>query len=82
MKWYIWEVCSVVDGRYKMNVERRIAAGNRVNGALAALMRRQNVTIAARLAVHNAVLVPTLLYGSETWVLQKKNEKKNNAVEM
>ena len=28
------------DGRYEMYVERRIAAGNRVNGALAALMRR------------------------------------------
>ena len=52
------------DGRYEMDVERRIAAGNRVN--LAALMRRRNVSTAARLAVHNSVLVPTLLYGSET----------------
>ena len=56
-------------------MERRIAAGNKVNGALAALMRRQNVSTAARLAVHNVVVVPTLLYGSETWVLQKKNER-------
>ena len=70
------------DGRYKMDVERRIAAGNSFNGALAALIRRRNVSTAARLAVHNAVLVPTLLYGSETWVLQKKNERKMNAVEM
>ena len=43
------------DGRYEIDVERRIVAGNRVNEALAALI-----------AVHNAVLVPTLLYGSET----------------
>ena len=70
------------DGRYEMDVERRIAAGNKVNGALAALMRWRNVSPAARLAVHNAVLVPILLYGSETWVLQKKNERKMNAVEM
>ena len=28
------------DGRYEMDVERRIAAGNSGNGALAALMRR------------------------------------------
>ena len=65
-----------------MDVERRIAAGNKVNGALAALMRRRNVSTDARLAVHNAVLVLTLLYGSETWVLQKKNERKMNAVEI
>ena len=32
--------------------------------------------------LNNVVLVPTLLYGSETWVLQKKNERKMNAVEM
>ena len=32
------------------------------------------------LAAYNAVLVPTQLYGSETWVLQKKNEREKNAV--
>ena len=70
------------DGRYEMEVERRIAADNRVKGALAALMRRRNVSTAARLAVHNAELIRTLLYGSETWVLQKKNETKMNAGEI
>ena len=58
-----------------MVVETRIAAANTVNVTLAALMRRQNVSKAAHLTVHNAVSVPTLLYGGETWVLQKKNER-------
>ena len=58
-----------------MDVERRIAAGNKVNGALAALMRRRNVSTASRLAVHNEVLVPTLLYGSEMWVLRRRRMK-------
>ena len=31
-----------------IDVESRVAAGNRVNGALAALMRRRNVRTAAR----------------------------------
>ena len=30
----------------------------------------------------NAVLVKMLSYGSETWVLEKRNEKKMNAVEI
>ena len=50
-------------------MERRIAAGNKVNGALAALMRRRNVSTAARLAVHNAAK------------RQKKNERKMNVNE-
>ena len=53
------------DGRYEIDVGRRIAAGYRINGAFAALMRRRNDSTAARLVVHNAVLVPTLLYGSK-----------------
>ena len=40
--------------RYKMDAERRIAAGNKVNGALAALMRRRNVSTVVRLPVHTA----------------------------
>ena len=70
------------DGRYEMDVEKRIAAGIRVKGALAALMRRRNVSTVAGWTVHNAVLVSTLLYGSKTWILQKKNERKMNAVQM
>ena len=77
-----------------MDVEKRIVAGNRVNGTLAALIRRRNVSTAACLVVRHAVLVPKFLwqkkpkflwrkfYGSETWVLQKKNERKMNVVDM
>ena len=54
-----------------MDVERRVTAGIKVNGALAGLLKSQSITQKARLAVHNAVLVPTLLYGSEAWVCQK-----------
>ena len=63
-------------------MERYIAGGNKVNGALVALMRRRNVSTTAHLvcAIQNAVFVPTLQYGGET--LQKNNERKMNAVEM
>ena len=56
------------DGIYVKGVDRRTAS-NWVHGALAALMRRRNVSTAARLSVHNAELVPT-------------DERKMNAVEM
>ena len=64
------------DGKYEIDVARRIIAGNRVNGDLAALMTQRNFSTAAYLAVHNAVLVPTLLYGGKTRILQKKNKRK------
>jgi hypothetical protein len=36
----------------------------------------------AQLAMHNGVLLPTLMYGSESWVWQKKHTSRVNAVEM
>jgi hypothetical protein len=36
----------------------------------------------AQTAVHNGVLLPTLMYGSESWVWQKKHTSSVNAVEM
>ena len=57
-----------------MDVERRIAASNSVNGDIAALMRRQNISTAASLAVHNVELVPTLLYVGITEEKIKKEE--------
>ena len=56
-----------------MDVEKRVAAGNKVNGALVALMRRRNVSTAARLLPYT---MPTLLYGSETWVYRRRMKER------
>ena len=37
---------------------------------------------ATKLRVNNAMVVPTLLYGSETWTLQKRHRSKIQAMEM
>ncbi|KAI5642761.1 hypothetical protein NE865_05287 [Phthorimaea operculella] len=68
-----------VNGKCESDIERRVNAGNMVNGALHAFMNSQKVS---NKAVHRGVLVPTLMYGSESWVWQKKHESRINAVEM
>ena len=60
------------DVTYEVDVERRIANDSGIRWQ----------TISTCFAVHNAVLLPKLFYGSETYVLQKKNERKMNAVEI
>ncbi|GBP00240.1 hypothetical protein EVAR_859_1 [Eumeta japonica] len=45
-------------------------------------MNGKNVSQQARLAIHNGVLIPTLLCGSENWVWQGKTENRIYAVEM
>ena len=53
MKWYMFSR----DGRYEINAKKRIAAGNKVNRALDALMRRRNVSTAAQCSVGNKTVI-------------------------
>jgi hypothetical protein len=70
------------DGKCDSDIERRVNAGNMVCGALHAFMGSRVVSKKAQLAVHNGVLLPTLMYGSESWVWQKKHTSRVNAVEI
>ncbi|KAF9817866.1 hypothetical protein SFRURICE_003272 [Spodoptera frugiperda] len=45
-------------------------------------MSSKIISSKARLAVIQRVLAPTLIYGSESWMWQKKHESRINAVEM
>ena len=45
-------------------------------------MDRRELSKTTKLRVYNAIVKPTLLYGSETWTLQKRHMKKLQAVEM
>ncbi|GBP09875.1 hypothetical protein EVAR_92428_1 [Eumeta japonica] len=69
-------------GKHNRDIKRRVYARNKVNGALHAIMSSKSVSQQARLAIHNGVLIPTLIYGSEGWVWQKKNKRRINVVKM
>ena len=70
------------DGRCDKEMERRKIAGSRVSGALRPLVRSKNVSLQAKKLMHNAILLPSITYGSETWTWLKKDESSINAVEM
>ncbi|GBP82341.1 hypothetical protein EVAR_90976_1 [Eumeta japonica] len=64
------------------DIERRVNVENKVNGALIAIMNYNSVSQQARLVIHNGMLIPALMYGSDSWVWQKINQSRINAVEM
>ncbi|GBP30976.1 hypothetical protein EVAR_81874_1 [Eumeta japonica] len=68
--------------QHDRDIQRMVNAGNKMNGASFAIMISKSVSRQALLAVHNGILIPTIMYGSESWVWQKKNESRINAVEM
>ncbi|GBP67518.1 hypothetical protein EVAR_49885_1 [Eumeta japonica] len=54
------------DGKHDSDIERRVNAGNKVNGALLAIMN--SVSRHARLAIPNRVLIHKLMHCSESCV--------------
>jgi hypothetical protein len=55
-------------------------AGNRMNGTLRPITSSQNVSMKAKTLLHKAILLPTIIYGSQTW--SKKDDSSLNSVEM
>ncbi|GBP43316.1 hypothetical protein EVAR_31200_1 [Eumeta japonica] len=70
------------DGNHDRYIERRVNVGNKANGNLLAVMYSKSVSRQAHLAIHNGVLILTFMYDSKSWVWQKKNESRINAVEV
>ncbi|XP_050684290.1 uncharacterized protein LOC126979121 [Leptidea sinapis] len=70
------------NGRCEGDIERIATAGNCVNGTLHDFMKGQTMSKEARRTVHNRVLDTTFMYGTASWVWQKKHKSRIYAVEI
>ena len=76
------EVMISGDGRMEEEIRNRIGMAARVIGVLnEPVWKRKELSRRTKLRVYNAIVVPTLVYGSETWVLNKQQESAIQAVE-
>ena len=57
-------------------------AGRRVVGVMNGIARNKGLSRKACLAIYHGILVPTFMYGSETWIQQRKHKSRITAVEM
>ncbi|KAI4471307.1 hypothetical protein MML48_1g17267 [Holotrichia oblita] len=61
------------EGDGSAEVAARIIKGDRCAGALGALFRSRHISRGAKLRVYKSVLRPTVTYGCETWVMNRKD---------
>jgi len=70
------------DGRCDREIKRRIAMSRETFSKIKKILCNPKITVTTRLRVLECYVLPVLKYGSETWTVSKKMEKRINAIEM
>ena len=87
-----WESVEVVkylgvmingDRRMEEEIRNRIGKASSVIGALCEpVWKQKELSRRTKMKVYNAIVVPTLMHGCETWVLNKQQESARQATDM
>ena len=71
------------DGLCDEEIEQHVGAAAKVVGAMRKeVLERRELLKKTKLRVFNAMVVPTLIYGCETWTMQRRHESNLQASEM
>jgi len=66
---------------YKSDLEDKLQTYNKINGAIRRHFRKQ-MNKETKLRIHNITAKTALKFGSEAWVLRKREEKRLEAAQM
>jgi hypothetical protein len=70
------------DGTGSEEIDSRVMKGRSVSGAIKKLVKEKHLSIQCARALHEGVLLPTLLYGNETLSMYERDASRLQAVEM
>ena len=70
------------NGLCKSEIDNRVLKGRSVSGAIKKLLNQRHLSIQCARALHEGILVPTLLYGNETVTMYDRDVSRLQAVEM
>ena len=73
----------IADGTCEEEIEQRVGAAARVIGAMQKeVLEKKELKKATKMRVYNAIVLLTMLYGSETWTMMKRHDSRLGATEM
>lgn len=75
-------VCIAATGELNDEVRHRVEEGCKSWGALKSVMRCRGLGMDAKKRLYESVVVPTVLYGSETWGMKEAEKRRLDVLEM
>lgn len=70
-------------GSNEVEVNNRIGATNRLLQSIKnVVVKKKEITVKTKLKIYRTVYLPTLMYGSENWILDERQKSKLQAMEM
>ena len=70
------------NGRMTEEIKHRVTEGMKMIGGLKRIWKERGVSKDMKLEMYNRIVVPTVLYGHECWVMNAEARRKLNVVEM
>ena len=69
-------------GGMDAEVRERLGAAGKVMGGLASLWKCRGMSIESKMCMWESIVVPTVMYGSESWVLSAEERNRLNVFDM
>ena len=81
---FFFFLCSVIaaNGGVEADVHHRVIGGCIVLGALKGVMKNRGLGMNVKKVLYEKVVVPTIMYGSESWGMKVTERQKLNVFEM
>jgi len=70
------------DAECEQDIKRRAGLASAMVGKLNKIWRSRSISLATKVKVYEALVIPVFMYGSECWKLRKSEERKIGAIEM
>ena len=70
------------NGSNEEDIKTKITKGLQTMGRLKKLWRKNSISTNCKLKIYNAIVVPQMTYGSETWTIKKTDENRLLVAEM
>ena len=71
-----------VDGHCRHEIRRHLPLGRKAMTNLNSILRSRDITLPTKIRLVKAMVFPVVMYGCESWIIQKDEHQRINAFEL